>query len=160
MANDTTTTKPSLAERSAQAEEAQRQWKADYEAGKFKKSAQQVATPPKPKAKPWQKARLVNERKMRDAILVNVQRNRWNRDGIRKLSRLAGVPRWTGQTTLNRMADDEQEHGRQIIIDTKWGQGRCFGVFVVLKHPAWSDHKHGQLAPILAGQHRITARQL
>jgi hypothetical protein len=61
---------------------------------------------------------------------------------------------------LNRMADEEQEGGRQILIDTHWGQGRCYGVKVLPEHPAWSGQKLGQLAPILAGESRKWARPL
>lgn len=97
--------------------------------------------------------RLNNEKKMREAILIDVQRNHWNRQGIRRLSRLARLPHRTARDTLARMEEDAQ-----IKVDTKWGQGRRYGVKVLLSHPAWSGHKTAQLAPVLAGEKVKTHR--
>jgi hypothetical protein len=109
--------------------------------------------PSPPKAKPKMRVdRLVNERRMREAILAVVRPHGWTDAGVRKLGRLAGMAHRTSRDTLKRMEDDSQ-----IKIDAHWGQGRKTGVGVLLSHPAWSQHENAQslelsrLSPQLRG---------
>jgi hypothetical protein len=84
--------------------------------------------PAKPKRKPWQDARHVNERKMREAILKVVRRHGWTDVGERKLAELAGnMKHRTARTVLDRMAEDGQ-----IKLDRTKERGRRTGVYVIL----------------------------
>jgi hypothetical protein len=96
---------------------------------------------PKPKRKPWQSVRLVNEHKMRVALIgAAYTANGWTKIGIRALARQAELKHRTARDVLKRMEADGQ-----IRIDDHWGQGRWTGVQVRLEHPCWSDGKYAQL---------------
>jgi hypothetical protein len=113
---------------------------AKVEAVKVEKIVDTATILAESKRKPWQDARHVNERKMREAILKVVGSHGWTHVGERKLAELAdNMKHRTARTVLDRMAADGQ-----IKLDRTKTRGPKTGVYVVREHPCWSDQKHAQ----------------
>jgi hypothetical protein len=87
--------------------------------------------------RPQRSDALVNERRMRDALLDVVKPNSWTGRGVRELARLAGMNRETARHVLARMEADGQ-----VERDRRQGKrGSRHGFRVLREHPSWSEYE-------------------